>query len=197
MRFACNGETAEREADSRRGAGRGGQWRRHRGGQGGVRARGRARSARRQGALFPRAGRRAGRRTRAGAAAIWRAHARGSAGRCALGRIRARRRWRGVGGRRAARNAARATQDVAAAADLSPRAAQRHDPRHGRAAGRAAAPGRLRRRRLAAAGARLYGAGRPRQGASSAPTMPAARWPSDPDKLRQLDELAKGLGLEG
>src|SRR3979490_441981 len=44
-------------------------------------------------------------------------------------------------------------------------ATRRHDPRHGRAARSAPAPGRLRRRRLDTARALLHGAGRGRQGA--------------------------------
>ena len=61
---------------------------------------------------------------------------------------------------------------------------------------------RLKQRRLgpgglAAAGARLYGIGRPRPGAVRASTDARRALGQDADKLRRLDELVKELRLEG
>ena len=77
------------------------------------------------------------------------------------------------------------------------RRAPRHGPRHGRASCRPAARQWRRRRRLAASCSRLCGSRRPRQGEETRPPTPSARLPIIPTTIKQIDELVKGLGLEG
>ena len=159
-----NGASADREADLGEALIGAGERHRDRRGQGGLRARADARCAEaRQGALLPR---RRGPAGRAGAQAPRRSGARcwptrrpirpGSA------MVRAGA-WRASEARFG--RPGRAPTDVAAAEQMSAGGPRRDDPRHGRAAGRTAEARRLGRRGLAAAGARLYGAGRPRPGA--------------------------------
>ena len=74
------------------------------------------------------------------------------------------------------------------------RAARRDDPRHGGAARRAAEAGWLRRRGLAAAAARLYGAGRQATRRAPRPTMRGARWPAIPTSSGGSTSSIKGLG---
>ena len=57
---------------------------------------------------------------------------------------------------------------------------RRHDPRHGRPARHAAEAERRRRRGMAAAGARLYGDGRARQGGERTAPMPVRHLPTTP-----------------
>ena len=79
-------------------------------------------------------------------------------------------------------------------AQIAARAARRHGPRHGGAAGRAAEQRRLRRRGMAAACARLYGAGRPRQGGDAPPPMRAARSPASRTSCAASRNWSKAWG---
>ena len=118
------------------------------------------------------------------------------AGRCAVGRTD--RAIAGAGRSGSGAAAGPSADDVAAAQNLLAGAARGHGARHGGAARRTPEEGRRRRRRLAAAGARLYGAGRraTRRETAAARRAPGARR-AMPTSCGRLDELVKGLGLEG
>ena len=118
----------------------------------------------------------------------------------ALGRIRARvagARRCARGRRQAAPSAESEAADIAAAGEISPEQRDDNGARHGRAARRAPEARRLRCRRMAAAACAPIWCWATRQGGAAPPPTRGARLPSEPDKLRRLEELVKGLGLEG
>ena len=165
----------------------------HRRGQGRIRTRGGAERRRGQGALFPRPGRRAGRPRRR--------MPRRSGARCWTRRRPMRRggrwcrpRWRG-----SAAPPLPALSDDAMAAGKDMSEADRDAMIRGmveRLADAAEAE-RRRRRGMAAAGACLYGDGRSRQGQERAGRGASGASAAMPERLRQLNEGLKNLGLDG
>ena len=188
------GATAEREADLGEALTGGRQRRRHRRRQGGVRARARARSERLQGALFlglaaEQDGR--PRRPPTSGASCWRARRRMRRGRASCAS-----RWRAsIRTRRAAPGPTRGRRRGGEPAVA--RAARRDGARHGGRGWRSGfkqdgsdVDGWLRL-------LRAYMVLGDRDKARAAAGDARRALASDPDKLRRVDELAKGLGLEG
>ena len=158
-------------------------------------ARRRCRSQRAEGPIFSRSCRRAGRQPRRGRRQMARLleSAPPNAPWASFVARGAGARHRGAG----RRQAARAPSDCRGRRKHDRRAAHRDDPRHGAAACRPAARRWQRRRRLACAWCvpMSYSATATRR--RMPPPMPGARWSDHPDEVKRIDDLVKGLGLEG